>query len=59
MMDPKEPEVLQDADLDEANGGLKIHMNDLLITSYQTGGSEASEPDTPRVLKRIDKSSPI
>ena len=32
---------LSDADLDVANGGLKVTMKDLLITSYQTGGSTA------------------
>ena len=40
----KRPETLADADLDQANGGLKITMNDLIITSYQTGGSGAGDP---------------
>ena len=34
-------EELSDEELDAANGGLKVNMSDLLITSYQTGGSVA------------------
>lgn len=39
MSDQKKPEALEDSDLDDAAGALKIQMNDLLISSYQTGGS--------------------
>ena len=35
------PEELTDADLDDANGGLKVSMDGLLITSYDTSGSTA------------------
>lgn len=43
MTDLKRPEPLCDTELDQANGGLKIVMNDLLVSSYQTGGSGAGD----------------
>ena len=44
MTDRKMPETLCDNELDQANGGVKIVMNDLLVSSYQTGGSGAGDP---------------
>ena len=38
------PELVEDeTELDEASGGLKINMSDVMITSYQTGGSAGSD----------------
>ena len=44
MVDQRKPETLVDAELDQANGGLKVTMNDLIITSYSTHGSGAGDP---------------
>ena len=37
--EPDKTEELTDAELDAVNGGLKVDMKDLLITSYDTSGS--------------------
>ena len=40
-------EELSDAELDAASGGLKVNLNDVMITSYQTGGSaDAAKHET-------------
>ncbi|MEL7467959.1 MAG: hypothetical protein AAFN27_05880 [Pseudomonadota bacterium] len=43
MTDKKTPEALDDGDLDQAAGGLKLEMTDIMITSYQTGGSAVED----------------
>ncbi|MEM7684025.1 MAG: hypothetical protein AAF293_04320 [Pseudomonadota bacterium] len=45
MTNKKTPEALDDGDLDQAAGGLKMEMTDIMITSYQTGGSAADAKD--------------
>ncbi|MEM7746374.1 MAG: hypothetical protein ACFB03_16505 [Paracoccaceae bacterium] len=45
MTDKKTPEALDDGDLDQAAGGLKMEMTDIMITSYQTSGSAVDAKD--------------
>lgn len=39
MTDKKKPEYLCDSEVEGASGGYKITMTDVMISSYQTGGS--------------------
>ena len=56
-MTDKKPETVEDADLDQVNGGLKISLNDVMVTSYDTHGSDAAKERPAR--KWVDKSSPV
>lgn len=49
---PKGMEIIEDEDLDEAAGG-KITFSDLIVSSYQTGGSAGAprEAFVPEVEK--------
>lgn len=39
MTDKKKPEYLCDSEIEGASGGYKLDMTDVIISSYQTGGS--------------------
>lgn len=41
----KKPELIEDEELEQATGGLK--MADVLVTSYSIGGSSAEAPTAP------------
>ena len=42
MTEMKKPAQIDDADLDSAGGG-KIVFSDLIVSSYQTGGSSGAD----------------
>lgn len=39
MTDKKNPEYLCDTEVEGVSGGYKIDLSDVLVSSYQTGGS--------------------
>ena len=52
MTDKKKPEYLCDNEVDGASGGYKLDMTDVIISSYQVGGSvgDTVPTDTKRSI---------
>ncbi|MEM9059256.1 MAG: hypothetical protein AAGD13_02235 [Pseudomonadota bacterium] len=65
MTDQKKPEAIEDTDLDQAAGGLKVDLSDVHVTSFETSGSAGGSKGgdltgKPAPGKKwVDKASPI